>query len=340
MNILFLIGNGFDINVGLNTRFKDALKSYLNEENKDLRIQKFKNDIRGNFENWSDFEKQLGIYTENYSSTTIDDYCFCIKDFKESLIRHLKKEEDRVDFNAQKGKIVKVFNKSIFNFYDGLTNNSKNILRGIITQSANNKNTLLHNFITFNYTSVLDKCLEIIKKEPLRPNIGTILHIHGTISKNSIMGVDNHSQIGNKELSNNNRINWTIVKPTSNKKLKNLNDREGVNLISRSDIICLFGLSLGETDKTWWEIIGSWLKTGSNRQLVIFNVVNQWNEIHPDEEIENIDAIEEKFCFAAGFSEKERETMADRIHIGFNTDMFKVTLPSPNVDSRNFAVVQ
>ena len=324
MNILFLIGNGFDINVGLKTRFKDALTSYLKEENKDPRIQKFKKDINNDFENWSDFEKQMGIYTEKYSLTTIDDYCFCIKDFKESLIRYLKNEEEKINFDAKKGEIAKVFNKSISNFYDGLTNNSKNILQRIIRTAKSNQNyPSYYNFITFNYTHVLDKCLEIIEKEQF---VRTILHIHGDVSKNLIMGVDNLNQIANVELSSNEKLTRTIVKPNINKKLKHLNDKEDVNLIERSDIICLFGLSLGETDKTWWKIVGRWLCADLSRQLVIFNVVNQWNEIHPDEEIENIDAIEEKFCFVAGFSEKERESIADRIHIAFNTDMFKINL--------------
>ena len=318
MNILFLIGNGFDINVGLKTRFRDVLASYLEEENKDPRIQKFKKDISKDFENWSDFEKQMGVYTEEYTLETIDDYCFCMKNFKESLIRHLGKEEDKIDFDVKRDEIVKVFNGSILHFYDKLTNSSKNILLNMIQSDVNRD---IYNFITFNYTSVLDKCLKIIKLSD-----STVLHIHGDVSKNPIMGVDNLSQIANEELSNNGKLTRTIVKPIINKKLKNMNNSEGKNLIDQSNIICLFGLSLAETDKTWWRTIGYWLRRNSDSQLVIFNVVNQWNEIHPDEEIENIDAIEEKFCFVAGFSEKERESIADRIHIAFNTDMFKINL--------------
>jgi hypothetical protein len=42
MNILFLIGNGFDLNVGLNTRFKDALESYLKEKTICSEVEKSK----------------------------------------------------------------------------------------------------------------------------------------------------------------------------------------------------------------------------------------------------------------------------------------------------------
>ena len=163
MNILFLIGNGFDINVGLNTRFRDVLKSYLKESNEDPRIQKLKKDIDRNFENWADFEKQMGVYTENFTLETIDDYCFCIKNFKEFLIKHLKKEEERIDYEDKEKDIVDAFNVSISTFYNGLTNNSKNILMGLIQTAKNRNEPPVYNFISFNYTNVLDRCIEIPK---------------------------------------------------------------------------------------------------------------------------------------------------------------------------------
>ena len=67
MNILFLIGNGFDLNIGLNTRFQNALSYYLKKSNNNPRTQKFKKDIDKNFEKWSDFENQMGIYTKEFT---------------------------------------------------------------------------------------------------------------------------------------------------------------------------------------------------------------------------------------------------------------------------------
>ena len=323
MNILFLIGNGFDLNVGLNTRFKDVLKSYLKESSEDPRIQKFKKDIDKDFENWADFEKQMGVYTENFTVETIDDYCFCMKNFKESLVEHFEKEEKKIDYKVKEEEIARIFKDSITMFHDKLTNNSRNIL---YTRTFGMQ--LSYSFITFNYTNVLDKCIEISGT-----NVSRVLHIHGYVLKNPIMGVDNVNQIMNKELSSNNKINRTIVKPIINKKLKNLNDTAALNQIYGSSIICLFGLSLGETDKTWWEAIGKWLVDHDSRQLVIFNMANEWNPIHPDEEIERNEAVEERFCLLAGLPEQEREYVTNRIHIGFNTDMFRVNLASPNMDA-------
>ena len=47
MNITYLIGNGFDRNMGLSTSFSDFLKELLKEvEGDDPQIRKFKEDIR------------------------------------------------------------------------------------------------------------------------------------------------------------------------------------------------------------------------------------------------------------------------------------------------------
>ena len=342
MNVLFLIGNGFDLNVGLKTRFKDVLESYLTKEEKPMLrtkkqtlgemlmdnnsiIKKFKEDIKLNIENWSDFEKHLGIYTEKYNAHEIDDFCLCIKHFKEHLIEHLKKEEEQIDYNLHKDAIVKIFNRSISNFYEGegLNDSAKNLLQSIIYKSNKQGNRLSYNFITFNYTKVLDKCLSYIEGK----NIDNVLHIHGDVNKSPILGVDNYSQIKNTELAKHKKIGWTIIKPTINNSLKNTINADATALIAKSDIICLFGLSLGETDKTWWKCIGDYLQT-SSKQLVIFNLVDAWNSIHPEEEIERIDQIEEKFCTSADISVAARFQIARKIHIGLNTDLFKLDLTS------------
>ncbi|MDR0865136.1 MAG: bacteriophage abortive infection AbiH family protein [Candidatus Symbiothrix sp.] len=327
MNVLFLIGNGFDINIGLNTRFKDALNTYLKDQNDDLRIQKFKKDISQDFENWSDFEKQMGIYTENFTQQNIEDYYFCINNFRESLAKHLKDQELRINYNANKEDIISIFGKSIIEFYNGLILTSQNRIKSIV----NLNEQILYNFMTFNYTNILEHCLEILKTEmkpfnPNRPNdhINKILHIHGTTEENLILGVDNIEQIKNKELLDEEKLHWTIAKPIINRELGNQTDREGASLINNSRIICIFGLSLGETDKSWWQSIGQWLQD-TNRHLVIFDKVPKWNHLHPVESIEKRKALSKKFFLSADITKNQNAYM-DRIHIGFNTDMFKLDL--------------
>ncbi|OAV72480.1 hypothetical protein Barb6_01083 [Bacteroidales bacterium Barb6] len=322
MNVLFLIGNGFDINVGLKTRFSDAIDTYLKEQNNDPRIQKFKRDISRDFEHWSDFEKQLGIYTEEFTPQNIDDYYFCIRNFRESLVKHLKNEESRIDYNMCKNDIISIFSRSIANFYERLTPVFENDIKSIIYKGE----VASYNFITFNYTNVLDKCIKILNEDTNLNNediyIDDILHIHGTTEEHVILGVDNVGQIRNKELLSDEKINRAIIKPFITKKLNNLN--KGVSLIENSHIICIFGLSLGETDKSWWQTIGTCLKN-KDVHLVIFNKVPEFNQIHPEISIENRDKVIDKFLLYADITHYMQ--ILPKIKINMQIEFILVLIP-------------
>ncbi len=326
MNVLFLIGNGFDLNVGLKTRFRDVLEAYLKRKDTDPRLCKFKEDINLDFENWSDFEKQMGVYTDKFTPETIDDYCFCIRDFREFLVAHLKKEESRIDYDQFHDQIMSIFLDSMQNFFDELKPSDIDILRPM----RNIVEPIQYDFITFNYTSVLDRCLEMFNQKPFPrrlshvDGIGQILHLHGTTEENLIMGIDNVSQIANESLANDKKLERTIIKPVINNKLKNLNNQIGESLIMQSRIICIFGLSLGITDQRWWHIIGGWLKGHDQRRLVLFVKENEWNLVHPEDSIEKIDEVLDKAFNAMNIS--STQSISNRIHIGFNTDMFKIDL--------------
>lgn len=45
MNITYLIGNGFDLNLGLKTRYRDFYDYYVKQPSNDDLIKKFKNDL-------------------------------------------------------------------------------------------------------------------------------------------------------------------------------------------------------------------------------------------------------------------------------------------------------
>ena len=74
MNITFLIGNGFDLNLGLDTRYTDFLAEYLQDNSQDNEeIKSFKADIRkqqcGNSDTsenlWANAELAFGRYTDD-----------------------------------------------------------------------------------------------------------------------------------------------------------------------------------------------------------------------------------------------------------------------------------
>ena len=41
-------------------------------------------------------------------------------------------------------------------------------------------------------------------------------------------------------------------------------------IITESDIICIYGMSIGQTDKIWWERVCDWLMQSDKHILIIF----------------------------------------------------------------------
>ena len=71
MNITFLIGNGFDVGMGMHSKFSDYFPIYI-EDSKDKvkSLKDFADEIAEDEEKWSVFEKQLGVYTNKFSLET------------------------------------------------------------------------------------------------------------------------------------------------------------------------------------------------------------------------------------------------------------------------------
>jgi hypothetical protein len=233
MNILFLIGNGFDVSAGLKTRYEDVLNDYLANTESNSAFDDIKKDIKL----WSDFEKRLGEITINYDMENLETYYNFLIDFRKFLVEYLTSEERKIDFNSLDIAVLEPLKKLILSGYIYFSEKSQKTS----TAYFNPQNNFPHYyFISFNYTRILDKCLEVIrtKTEPLRngpastnrPNIPEkIFHIHGSLDADVIMGVDSKNQIANPELRDVNRFIQTIVKPEVNNALENLKTMKPVH---------------------------------------------------------------------------------------------------------------
>lgn len=69
MRILLIVGNGFDLNLGLPTSYRHFYKYYLEHtESRNEHVNKLKSIIKDDIENWSDLELKLGEVTEQFTS--------------------------------------------------------------------------------------------------------------------------------------------------------------------------------------------------------------------------------------------------------------------------------
>lgn len=79
------------------------------------------------------------------------------------------------------------------------------------------------------------------------------------------MGVNDSSQIKNTELSAIKSICNEIIKPLQNVDIGSEYQINAEKVIRTSNVICIYGMSIGTTDKLWWNLIADWLSSDSNR---------------------------------------------------------------------------
>ena len=120
MKITFLIGNGFDIGLGMRTQYSQFIPRYIkNGENKTTVLKDFSQKLGKNIDKWSYFEKQIGEYTLEFSQDNKYDLIDQIEDFEKEFIAYLLEEESKLEFNDP-DKIGQFFRERILKFYETL----------------------------------------------------------------------------------------------------------------------------------------------------------------------------------------------------------------------------
>lgn len=92
MNITFLIGNGFDLNLKLNTRYSDFYKYYIKNDPKDLLSKSIKED----YEIWSDLEVGLGEFLKDIGENQIEEFLDSKSTLEKMLSEYLTLENNLV----------------------------------------------------------------------------------------------------------------------------------------------------------------------------------------------------------------------------------------------------
>lgn len=281
MNITFLIGNGFDLNLGLKTSYSDFIAEYMKKGSSSEVINKMHKHMTTNIELWADAELALGKFTEQFKLGEGKDFIECYKNFCKQLAEYLKAQEERIDYNASEDKISKAFTQ-----LKNLTNCFPTQEKAVIDKVYRNHSSeeIKFQFISFNYTYTLDKCLEIVKTKHvdighhqygnrvIKNSIESICHVHGTVDQRMIFAVNDESQIPNISVfdcENGNIYKNSIIKKLANESFRENTDAVAKNILDRSQIIYIYGMSVGLTDKLWWTRICNWLRANRDRHLII-----------------------------------------------------------------------
>jgi len=332
--VLFIVGNGFDLALGLKTSYRDFVEWYIKQIKRpeDQRISNFKNniknDIGANINSWADLEIKLGEYTNLYKKDEADDFLFIYRDMKEKLNEYIKNQESMVDL-SDSDAIVDALSQFLLGFYREFPTNTRNLLVNTLEKRQAN---IQYNFVTFNYTQTLEDCLNLLptpfgERGNYTDTLGSVLHLHGEIDKAPLIGVDSDSQILNDAFRSDKRIMRALVKPLMNKEMQENVEIKAHTLINASNVICLFGTSLGDSDISWWVKIGEWLKASASRRLIVFwYSAEPLSTLHYDIKLTEEDNVRMHFIKKAGFTESESAQVANRIIVHIYTNILDMKL--------------
>ncbi len=333
MNITFLVGNGFDVNLGLKTNYKDFYPVYI-ESNKNLSeescIKKFCNQIEADYDTWSDFERAFGKHAKG----TYQEIGEIIADFNDKFAEYLKVQCEQCDYGLEKQSEseMKAF---VMEPYKFLERRDEQMLRDFY--QARQKEIHTYNFISFNYTDTLDKLLmeEARKSFPLNTSgyanvYNPILHLHGSIEEGYIIiGIDSLEQFDAEEMKKNTRLGRHCVKNIiNNQNGYRSKEEKFVQLVQNSNIICVYGMAFGETDRSRWTVIYEWLKKRKENKLIIFKYnpgFDKLNRMSKGLLLDAIDSARDEYLNILGF-EDELEKMYEQVFVADSAKVLKFKL--------------
>lgn len=334
MNIVYLIGNGFDINIGLKTRYKDFYDYYLsldptsdNEQVKKLKTH-LKEKLSTEDKYWSDLEIALGNYTTNFSS--LEELELSYNDlndkFREFILGVDGEKLDLLKFDIAKLK------KSLAHPENCFCKAEKDVLRKFYKNWTNSDCDI--KIISFNYTSTFEQLLNYqsspvpLASWPLNTNckvyLSQLIHIHGK-SDIPLIGLNDKSQIANQELREVIEVQEYLLKPLLNQMQGHRIDFDALQSIKNADVICVFGLSLGRTDAMWWDAIAKTLISKEARLLFY-----AYDDEVPPYRPQLINRMKRRwkdmFLSSTKLTEEEKKTIFDKIFVVNRPTVFDIRL--------------
>ena len=339
MNITFLIGNGFDLNIGLKTGYSDFIdwfnKGEFEDSNGSIKelhdsIQEYcdKKKLGEPFDiNWSDTELAFGQFTNKFVDSNNGDVSVeeCHTLICGRLSEYLREEEKK--FPVQKIKenkeLLGATAKSIYAFTKGLRIVDAERLTTFINSIGNGYNV---DFIDFNYTNIIDQLIPLIKEKNLvgkRTYRGTEynnvikmpIHVHGKLSHGLVFGLDNENQINSTVFSDDEPERMrAIIKKYYNEDMGEGIDKKVLATIHNSNIIYIYGMSIGMTDQRWWEVIVNKLKNDTASVLIIHNLDVPQITLSPAPYMRYCRLNKDKFLkFNPNLNSDEKDKIKDRI---------------------------
>ncbi|NLI20086.1 MAG: hypothetical protein GX418_00840 [Clostridiales bacterium] len=283
MNVTWMIGNGFDLGVGLKTSYQDFLTGYLKKTARSPQVNRDKGLIRKEWKNpecnWSDMELRLGHFTTQFPGDQggLNRFNALLEDLVNELKASFILEEMKAQINQNNNTICDQFIQALQSPHASLPPTDRAAVDCIWRRHQ--CESVIHHFINFNYTNVLDNCLQCMRKRfsairrhvgrrVLYDRVGELIHVHSDLRQSPILGVDHFAQIMNPDFRDQ-ALARAFVKPLAIIAAGLDTADRTRQLIADSQLVITLGMSIGVTDSTWWLELARWLSRGQDRHLII-----------------------------------------------------------------------
>lgn len=218
-------------------------------------------------------------------------------------------------------------------FYSDLSNNEIKLFKSILEKVRNEE--IEFQFLSFNYTTLLDRYVLSLGengREEIFFDGGTtqlnvapsVVHINGTLDEFPILGVDNDEQLINEAFRSHGRIREIMIKRESKGSVDAEEYSIALKHINDSNIVCIYGMSLGESDNYWWSELTKWLNRGPSRHLVIYSYKNPPVKKRVGLYNDKVEEEKKLFLSYSMLSEAANAEISRRIHVVFNSDIFNL----------------
>lgn len=336
MRITFIIGNGFDIHIGLKSRYTDFYPYFKANASIDNIISNW---MKKDNTLWSDMELSLGRSLEKLNLEEKERFYESREELEDLLCMYLEAEQEKFQVRGKEEKYLEEFIRSIDSFSNGLSPADKNKVNALM--NASGAESFEYTPISLNYTNCLDKVVKLAQKEkPFRShlyrghkildNISGVFHAHGSIEDGIIMGVSNKSQINNNELCEDSVFLSVFLKARLNDGVGQLRNEQIASYINSSMIIAIYGASMGETDSYLWEQIYRRMVVNPNVLLIFYHYEDGHKTKRPNlqRKIMRSNAIRDTFIdrVKSVGAPSDIESVKERILISYNNDLFSFNI--------------
>ena len=326
MNITYIIGNGFDLCLGLNTRYSDFYDYYQNQLSPSEEVKQLKANIDRNKENWADLELALGEYTPNFKDS--NSATEVMKDLCDHLTEYLKLQSFLIPQSNE--KIKEEMLRCMANPNEFFLPADREQIRSYYSDRlpAHGKITIL----SLNYTPSIERILDYKGNQPISidsndswlgygTKVHPVLHPHHTLNGIIIVGLNDESQIANQTLLGDEKFKEYFIKPACNKMLSFRTEDQCSDVINNSDLFVVFGSSLGATDKLWWQKIANRM-VNSDSLLLLFIYNREMERTGRRLGSQKREIINNFVSHLEGYTDTQIEDIKRKTLVSFNSGIF------------------